>query len=64
MHKMDNFKITDNKVLISFEVTLYITEESGCKNIFNISFQLIPHNYPFDINLWEVPLGFQQTGVK
>jgi len=61
---MDNFKIIDNTVLISFENTLYITEESGWKNIFNISFQFILHSYPFDINLWEVPLGFQQTGLK
>jgi hypothetical protein len=64
MHKMDIFKIIDITVLISFETTLYITEESGCKNIFNISFQLILYNCPSDINLWEVPLGFQQTGVK
>jgi hypothetical protein len=61
---MDNFKIIDNMVLISFETALYTTEEMGCKNIFDIPFQLILHNYPFDINLWEVPLGFQQTGNK
>jgi len=41
---MDNFKITDNMVLISLETTLYTTEETGCKNIFNIPFQLILHN--------------------
>jgi len=59
---MDNIKITDNMVLISFETTLYTTEEMGCKNIFNIPFHLIFHNYPFTINLWEVPLGIQQMG--